>query len=74
MELLKDYVRAAVRAENEGIRETIIEQVRLLMDFLRRIVPQGVTLDSGALVGALTPAIDMQLSDRYSHAQRGNTR
>lgn len=27
-----------------------------------------------ALVGALTPAIDMQLSDRYSHAQRGNAR
>lgn len=74
VELLKDYIRAAVRAENEGIRGTIIEQVRLLMDFLRRIMPQGVTLDSGALVGALTPAIDMQLSDRYSHAQRGNTR
>lgn len=74
VELLKDYVRAAVRAENEGIRGTIIEQVRLLMDFLLRIVPQGVTLDSGVLVGALTPALDMRLSDKYSHARRGNTR
>ena len=74
IDTLQDYVRAAVKAENEGIRKTLIEQTRLLIDFLARSMPQGVRLDSGVLVGELTPAIDMQLSDRWTHAQRGNTR
>lgn len=74
IDVLLDYVRSAVRAENEGVRKTLIEQTQLLIDFLARSMPQGVRLDSGVLVGELTPAIDMQLSDRWNHAQRGNTR
>lgn len=74
IDVLQDYVRSAVKAENEGIRQTIIEQIRLLIDFLGRVIPQDVQLDSGALVGALVPSIDVQLSDRWNHAQRGNTR
>ena len=74
IDVLQDYVRAAVRGENEGVRKTLIEQMQLLIDFLARSMPQGVRLDSGVLVGELTPAIDMQLSDRWNHAQRGNTR
>ena len=74
LDTLKAYISESVRAENEGIRATLIEQNQLMMDFLARIVPKGVMLDSGALVGELTPAIDMQLSDRLAHAQRGNTR
>lgn len=74
IDVLQDYVRAAVKAENEGIRKTMIEQMQLLIDFLTRTMPHGVRLDSGVLVGELTPAIDMQLSDRWNHAQRGNTR
>ena len=72
--LLQDYVKAAVQSENEGIIRTLIEQNRILMDFLARIVPNVVKLDSGALVGALVPAIDYGLSDRWNHYQRGNTR
>lgn len=74
LDTLKAYISESVRAENEGIRATLIEQNRMMMDFLARIMPKGVVLDSGALVGELTPAIDMQLSDRLAHAQRGNTR
>ena len=74
IDLLQDYIRAAVQSENEGIRATLIEQNRIMMDFLARIMPKGVMLDSGVLVGELTPAIDMQLSDRLAHAARGNTR
>lgn len=33
-----------------------------------------VCLDTGAMVGKLTPAIDTRLSDRWSHSKRGNTR
>lgn len=72
--VLQGYVRAAVRAENEGIRQTIIEQMEILIDYLGRTIPRGVRLDSGALVGELTPAIDYQLSTRWEHTQRGNTR
>lgn len=74
IDVLQDYVRSAVKAENEGIRQTIIEQITLLINFLGRVIPQDVSLDTGALVGALVPSIDVQLSDRWSHAQRGNTR
>lgn len=74
LDTLRTYISESVRAENEGIRATLIEQNRIMMDFLARIMPKGVMLDSGALVGELTPAIDMQLSDRLAHAQRGNTR
>ena len=72
--LLQDYVKTAVQSENEGIIRAIVEQNRLMMDFLARIMPSVVKLDSGALVGALVPAIDYGLSDRWNHYQRGNTR
>lgn len=74
IDTLLDYVRIAVRGENEGVRKTLIEQTQLLIDFLARSIPHGVWLDSGVMVGELTPAIDMQLSDRWIQAQRGNTR
>lgn len=72
--LLQGYVKDAVRGENEPVVRTLIEQNRLLMDFLSRIIPKVVELDSGALVGNLIPALDMGLSNRLSHVQRGNTR
>ena len=72
--LLKDYVKSAVQGENESIVRTLIEQNRMMMDFLARIVPSVVRLDSGALVGELVPAIDGQMSTRWNHAMRGNTR
>ena len=72
--LLQDYVKAAVRSENEDIIRTMIEQNRILMEFLARIVPTVVKLDSGALVGALTPAIDGRLAEQWIYAKRGNTR
>lgn len=74
IDVLLDYVRTAVQTENEGIIRTLIEQNRLMMDFLARIIPSGVRLDSGVLVGELVPAIDGRLADRWSHSKRGNTR
>lgn len=74
IDVLLGYVRTAVQTENEGIIRTLIEQNRILMDFLARIVPSGVRLDSGVLVGELVPAIDGRLADRWEHSKRGNTR
>ena len=77
--VLQRYVAEAVRSENAGIIRTIIEQNRNMQDFLKRTMPQAVlldsgALDSGALVGELTPAMDAQLADRLAHVRRGNTR
>ena len=74
IDVLLGYVRTAVQTENEGIIRTLIEQNRILMDFLARIIPSGVRLDSGVLVGELVPAIDGRLADRWEHSKRGNTR
>ena len=74
IDTLQTYIRDAVQPQDEAIIRTLIEQNRILMDFLARIMPTGVRLDSGALVGELVPAIDGKLSDRWRHAQRGNTR
>ena len=74
LDKLVEYVSVAVRTENEGLANVIIGQNRLLIDTLRRIVPKEVVLDTGAMVGSLTPAIDAELADRLVYAQRGNVR
>jgi hypothetical protein len=72
--LLQEYVKSAVKGENDGIIRALSEQNRMMMAFLENIIPSAVRLDSGVLVGELTPAIDRQLSDYRNHALRGNSR
>lgn len=72
--VLQGYVSDAVRAETGNLAKVFIDQNRLLMELLQRIMPKDVRLDYGALVGALTPAIDVRLNDRWSNARRGNVR
>lgn len=72
--LLQDYISAAVQQENGILAKVLVEQNQALMAFLARIMPSVVRLDTGALVGALAPAIDVKLSDRWEHSKRGNTR
>ena len=74
VDLLQDYVKNAVRSETAVIGEVVAEQIKTLIDFLKRSMPKEVVLDSGATVGALLPAIDDSLYDRWSHAGRGNVR
>lgn len=71
---MMDYVATAVRNETGGIGQIIVEQNRLLLDFLRRNMPNMVQLDTGAMVGALLPAVDTGLADRWGHVRRGNVR
>lgn len=71
---LQAYIHDAVKDRDEALVRTVIEQNRLMMDFLKRVIPHDVRLDKGALVGELIPAIDTGLNDRYSHTLRGNTR
>ncbi len=71
---MMDYVSTAVRNETGNIGQIIIEQFRLMMEFLRQNMPNTVQLDSGVMVGALLPAVDTGLADRWGHVRRGNVR
>ena len=74
IDVLQDYVREAVRGENNLIVSALIEQNGILMDFLAKFMPTQVYLDSGVLVGELASGIDARLGAKYKHIQRGNTR
>ncbi len=76
VDILTGYIRQAVREESNTalLGQIMIEQTERLIDALSRMIPKDVTLDKAALVGALLPAVDTGLSERYSHAQRGNVR
>lgn len=74
IDTLQSYIRTAVNDKNEQIVRTLIEQNKLLIDFLAGHIPSAVYLNGNALVGELVPAIDGKLSDRWEHTLRGNTR
>ena len=59
-----------VQQDNTQIQRALNQIISLL----ETLSGMTVRLDSGTLVGALIPGIDMQLADRWSHAVRGNTR
>lgn len=74
IDTLKAYIRESVNEKDNAIIQALIEQNQRMMDFLAQMMPRAVQLDSGVLVGELTPAIDRRLSDRWEHTKRGNTR
>lgn len=74
IDTLRAYVHEAVRQEKETVGRILIEQMERLPDYLKASMPKGVVLDTGAMVGELTPAIDARLSDMLSNVQRGNVR
>ena len=54
--------------------DRIINILQHIADLLAKQSGMKVVLESGALVGELTPAIDRQLANRWSHVKRGNSR
>ena len=54
--------------------DRIITMLQHIADLIARQSGMKVVLESGALVGELTPAIDRQLADRWNHVLRGNSR
>ena len=57
-----------------GNSSEITSLLNHVIDLLEDLAKMKICLDSGAMVGELVPAIDGRLSDRWSHAKRGNTR
>lgn len=67
---LNELQGGSARVESNMI-QAMLNQI---IDKLERIAKMQIYLDSGVLVGELTPSIDSRLSDRYNHAMRGNVR
>ena len=57
-----------------GNTSEITSLLNRAIDLLEDLARMKICLDTGAMVGELVPAIDGRLSDRWSHAKRGNTR
>lgn len=68
--VLQGYVRESVQQETQLLGKILIEQFQALIDFLSQKMPHAVMLDSGALIGTLTPGIDAKLSDRWRRNER----
>lgn len=74
IDVLQDYVRQAVQENNSMIINSFTSRMNRMIELLEDMQGMNVCLDSGALVGELTPAIDARLGKIYRQTNRGNTR
>jgi hypothetical protein len=74
IDTLQKYIKEAVAPVQSGENTTeIIDLLRRIVFLFEKNTGAKITLDTGALVGALTPAIDTKLNTTYAHMRRGNT-
>ena len=52
----------------------MIERINTVISLLEQLISRNIYLDSGVLVGELSPRINVKLGETYKHMQRGNTR
>lgn len=52
----------------------MLERINTVISLLEQLISRNIYLDSGVLVGELSPRIDAKLGETYKHMQRGNTR
>lgn len=74
IDTLMDYIRQANSESNAVFLEMQSRMLSRIVELLEEILDMKICLDSGVLVGELTPAIDTKLGKIYSNANRGNTR
>lgn len=74
IDVLQDYVRQATSENNAVIMDALTVRLNRIIELLESLLKMNIYLDSGALVGELTPAIDSRLGKIYSKINRGNTR
>ncbi len=71
---LSDYVKIAVKEENEGLIYYIQKMIEMLNDYLEQIVnniDRPIILEDGTLVSKLAPQIDQKLGDINKGRGRG---
>lgn len=70
-ELMK-YTRLAVDESNAGLEDKLDMLINLLMNYLPMLTKRQLVLDTGELVGAISPEIDKKLGDINRRRERGN--
>lgn len=71
IDTLMDYIRKANNESNASIIEMQSRMLSRIIELLEEILGMKICLDSGVLVGELTPAIDSRLGKIYSKENRG---
>lgn len=71
---LADNLHEIQQEKSHTMDDTMYLMLKHISDLLEKMVGMRIQLDNGVLVGELVPAIDNKLSDRWSHALRGNIR
>lgn len=74
IDVLQDYVRQATNENNALILDALTVRLNRIIELMEQLLGMEICLDSGVLVGELTPAIDARLGKMYSRTSRGNTR
>jgi len=74
IDVLQDYVRQAANENNALVLDALTVRLNKIIELLEQLLGMEICLDSGVLVGELTPAIDARLGKMYSRTSRGNTR
>lgn len=73
IDLLMDYIRQANMESNALMLDMQSRMLSRIIELLEQILGMKICLDSGALVGELTPAIDSRLGKIYANVNRGRT-
>lgn len=71
---LDNIQRSRAHGAQNGDLSVFNTKLDKLIDLLENMQQMRVILDSGALVGELTPAINVKMGDLHRHTLRGNTR
>lgn len=73
---LMNDIREAVSSENGNMIETlnnVLERIfNILSEYIPELVNRQLVLDTGAVVGGLTPSMDTEFGKIIKHKERGN--
>lgn len=75
IDLLMEYVSAAVAEQNRGLQDLICRLVELIETYMPELLvaaKKQVVLNNGVLVGELAPAIDREIGGISNWKERGN--
>lgn len=73
MDLISDRLLERIQY-NTNDNDYLIRRIDKIISLLEELLNMGIYLDSGVLVGELSPSINARLGDLYKHNERGNTR
>ena len=72
IETLLGYIRTAVAEEQGRSEELLMQMTALMAEYLPQMANMQMVTDTGALVGAIAPAMDDRLGDIVKRRGRGN--